>query len=221
MATASVTTLKSPATMVEVLALIRANPTPTAMVVPDGLEDFNQNGVYDPALGELNPIDPMTDGMTEDGQRPQAQACINDELPNILDSINGNFRFAYHEELEAAELGFPSSAPDIVAGWTLTTLACPVSAFIISKKPASSADSALEQEAIDASSISGDSFFPRSLTTWDGNDARLTQYTLSGSGTIGSVRNRLLSDLIGVSQSSIDGLPAGNSSTGSGKASAS
>ncbi|MDX9723594.1 MAG: hypothetical protein RBU37_22800, partial [Myxococcota bacterium] len=183
------------------------NPDTDGDNVPDGLEDFNQNGRYDPSLGELNPIDPMTDGMTPDGQRPQAQACVGNEAPPIAISPQADLQFAYPEALSASELAISGNIPPIVAAWTFDHASPAVQGFIISKRAGTAASNALQQEAIDAATIGGSSTFPRSFQLWDGSDARLSQYTISTSGNAIAQRNQLLARLLGVAESAISGLP--------------
>lgn len=177
--------------------------------VPDGLEDFNQNGRYDPQLGELNPIDPQTDGSTPDAQRPQAQACLSSDLPTIVSSQSADLRFAFSPELTSVQLGFGAGANPITAGWAFGHASLPFAGFIISKPAASGATTPLQQEQADASRIGGQPFFPRSLDTWDGFDARTTTYRVTTSSDTISLRNRLVADLAGVSQSVVTGLPQG------------
>jgi len=184
------------------------NPDTDGDLVPDGLEDFNQNGHYDPSLGELNPIDPMSDGTTPDGQRPQAQACLSSDMPAVLASSSGDFRYAYNAEMEAAELTF-TGAGTSVAGWILDHPSNGLAGFVIAKRPSPTATNALEQERLDAAAVGGQTFFPRAFTTWDGYDARITTYRFTDTGTTRDVRNGLIADLTGVNQTSITGLTNG------------
>lgn len=185
--------------------------------VPDGLEDLNRNGSYDPALGELNPIDPMTDGETPDGQRPQAQACQNTDIPTVLETSillpdSGGpdrelgFKFAYDPDYVATPQTYSNTVGSVLASWTLDHPTLPITGFVLSKRPGSGVSNAIDQSLLDAQSIGGDTFFPRSFTTWDGYDARLTTHRFEslGASTV-TVRNGIVKALSG--SSNVQGLP--------------
>ncbi len=183
------------------------NPDTDGDTVPDGLEDFNHNGRYEPHLGETNPIDPMSDGMVPDGQRPQAQACVNPVFPAQIVGPNVDLRFAHDHRFTAAELGFGANPPPMLAAWALDSANPAVVGFVISKRPGTGVTSALEQEGIDAASIGGNLTFPRAFTSWDGHDARISTYEFSATGNTVSVRNSVISKLTGLPTSAISGLP--------------
>jgi len=192
------------------------NPDSDGDGVDDGLEDLNQNGVWESEFGELDPTTIETYAGKLDKDSPIKDACKTNQLRPVQEVVSpdGDWRFVIESAYQISPLTLTNNTNRWKEATAIDDNTDNLAIFILSKpSEPGSTNAATELDSIETRLNGLTPFFPRSFTTWDGFDGRTASYRLSGAASTNAQRGQLVASIVNHPLGQIVGMPpAGNGS---------
>lgn len=184
--------------------------------IPDGVEDKNVDGIYQPEDGETDPtlVDSDNDG-TPDGEESVASICQEDQVTvvDLHSNLDGDWTLALLPDITYSLLNLSPAAEQILYSAAIQDATNKIAGFILSREISGGT---LSEQVSDDNSLVEDipsdgvlNHRGRPYETADGFEAMTSHYTIktASSQSVSALANQILGRFSGKDVGSISGLP--------------